>query len=666
MKQMLPGVKNDGRRGLPDILCSCWGECLFIGLTLVVLWLKFHTFNLFMSSRHTLTLVTFAGNMGVLMCLTAPILLLPARLRGILLVILNTALSLLILTDTLYLRYYTDLFSLRNLGLSAQAKEVSDSVLALIRPGDIKYFIDIPVFALLSRLITKKRGWITFSLQRSVALVMLFALGGTFVGWKVDNYNKTVRGALKSLWDRPAVAISTGSLVYHVADAWNIAEEAMSRKAYATEDQKLVEDWLASRESARLNNIASTPGFSVAKGLNLIMIQVESLQGFTVGLKLNGVEVSPNLNRLVKDSLYFPLAYNQTASGNSSDAEFMANTSLYPTAKGVAYMRFAGNTYNSLGSELKAQGYHAIAFHGDRPGFWNRNHMYPTLGFDRYISKNEFEKGEGIGLGLSDRDFFRQSMGYLTSMRDEGKPFFAFLVTLTSHYPFNFGALKEQVTDLPLGELEDTLIGNYLRSIRYVDAQLGEFMDGLEQENLLDESVIVVYGDHPAIPRGDHEALGKLLGRDLSSTAAWRGIQSVPFLVRLPKGELAGRFDMPTGQMDIAPTLASLMGFSIPTAFGHNLLDPQLKKDDKFVIFRNGSYIKGDEWIQPSVERVFNLVSLTQNPYSQTYMPSVEIAEKHLSFSDMLLEGNLIRNINLSKLMVQNQEDDQTNGIGQF
>jgi phosphoglycerol transferase MdoB-like AlkP superfamily enzyme len=615
------------------------GEYLLAALLAAAMWIKFFVFDSSLSPRFRLTPVTFAGGAGVLLCLVPPLLLLPPRARGPAMVGLDLALSALLLTDTVLMRYFTDLFSFRNLGLSAQAVEVSDSAITLMRLGDVKYFIDAPIFVRLSLTISRRGGWKAASPRRAAAILALITLGACGVVWKTRDYDMAVPGAIRSMWDRPAVAVSTGSLIYHASDAMNTAGEKLSKKNYSALDKERLAHWFEGRAGEREAGAAS-PTFGAARGANLIMIQVESLQAFVIGLTVGEVEAAPNMTRLAGESLRFTRAFNQTASGNSSDAELMANASIFPTAKGVAFMRFAGNTFRSLGSELKSLGYATAAFHGDRPGFWNRALMYPALRFDRFVSKNEFEPGEGIGLGLSDRVFFEQSLDRLVSMRDDGRPFFAFLVTLTSHYPFNFGALKKQVTDLPLGDLEDTLPGNYLRSIRYTDGAIGDFINGLEREGILNESVVVIYGDHPAIPRGYASELGALLGRDLSPLPAWRLIQSIPVLIRMPGGAFAGDVDMPAGQMDIAPTVASLMGFSMSRAFGDDLLNPALSSGDKFVIFRNGSFVKGDIWARPREESAFSLGTLERVPYTAS---DAKRAADLLALSDMALEADLAR-----------------------
>ena len=607
-------------------------EFLFLLFYVSSLWGKFYAFDRSLSSRFALSPVTFLGGIGVLFCLVAPILLFPKRLRGGSFILLNLALSLLILTDTLYLRYYTDLFTLRNLGLSAQAGAVADSIFMLLHPRDAFIFIDL--IPLIWGVIWFNRRHLWGDVDRyqvALAAVLLFS-GSSATVYKLMDYDRSCRGAMYAMWDRPAVCIGTGSLSYHAIDAWNTVSEMWAKKPVAGAEIKEIETWLADwhRESGNGHT------FGVAKGKNLILIQVESLQAFVVGLKVGGVEVTPHLNRFRKEGVHFTRGYNQTANGNSSDAEFMANTSLFPIAKGVAYMRYPGNQYHSLGTMLADKGYSTLALHGDRPGFWNRNHIYPSLGFQRYVSKMDFKEEESIGLGLSDRSFFEQSLEIL---KTQSQPFYAFLITLTSHYPFNFPALKVQVPDFPLGDLEDTLLGDYLRSIHYTDRHLGDFLKGLSESGLLEKSVIVVYGDHPAIPIGDRDRLSQLLGRNLESAAAWREIQKVPLMVRLPGKKIKDERDIATGQMDIAPTVASLMGISMKTAFGRDLFNTQQRGS---VLFRNGSYVDGTSWIDPQGEAAWNLATDRPIEYSGQWIEKTDTNRRHLSFSDRVIESNLL------------------------
>ena len=77
-------------------------------------------------------------------------------------------------------------------------------------------------------------------------------------------------------------------------------------------------------------NLPNNEYFARSKGKNLIYIQVESLENFVIGQKINGKEITPNLNKLVQSSLYFPNTFEQVNEGTSSDADLMVNTSMLP------------------------------------------------------------------------------------------------------------------------------------------------------------------------------------------------------------------------------------------------------------------------------------------------------------------------------------------------
>ncbi|MDR1885248.1 MAG: hypothetical protein LBQ56_03165, partial [Synergistaceae bacterium] len=200
-------------------------------LMIAVIWFKFHTFDEAILPRHTLTLITGTGALGALLLLFMPALLLPRRARGAALVALDSLLSLLLLADLLYVRFYADLFSLRNIGLSSYAWEIASSIAGLARARDALYFADIPVFALLARFIRDKNGWGRLTPVRAASVCAVMLMGASGLAWKIYDYDGAVPGAIRSLWDRPSVATSTGTLVYHAADVLNIIDDAVSRKS---------------------------------------------------------------------------------------------------------------------------------------------------------------------------------------------------------------------------------------------------------------------------------------------------------------------------------------------------------------------------------------------------------------------------------------------------
>lgn len=609
-------------------------ELIFFLLLFAVIFTKFYLLEYEVSRYATRYFVSAASSAGIVLCLTVVVSLLWRRVRAFFALAVNFLISLLAVTDLLHLRYYSDMFTFMNIGLSAQVGEIADSVIALIHPSDFLYFADIPLFMFFIYFSGKFRAAPFFKkvgLKRLLVSMLLLIIGASAVMFRFRSYEKKVPGVLNSMWDRPAVCNNIGALTYHLADAKNAAKHFLFREKLSDAQISEVKKFFIEK-----NNNSSPGDFSgAAKGKNLIIIQVESLQQFVIDLRINGIEVTPNLNRFIKESAYFSRIYNQTSSGNSSDAEFIVNTGLYPSATGVAYTRFAGNRYEALPKVLADNGYTSLALHGDRPGFWNRNRMYPSMGFSRFVSKKDFINDENIGMGLSDASFFRQTLGILEKTQ---KPFYAFLITLTSHYPYNFAGIFKD-TELDVSPFEGTLMGNYLTSMKYFDDKFGSFIEGLRNNGLLDSSVIALYGDHTAIPKWDMASLEKLLDQNLKNGWEWKNIQRIPLVIRIsgtpaPLGEETNA----AGLIDLPETLADLMGFNFKTGFGANLF---VKDKSGPVIFRNGSFIINDVFVEPFSERATEMSGGKALDYSK-HVPMAEEAKKRLRYSDMILENDLI------------------------
>ena len=609
-------------------------EMIFFMLLFAVIIIKFYFLEHEVSIYATRYPASAASSAGIVLCLTVSVSLLWSKVRAFFALAVDFLISLLAVTDLLHLRYYSDMFTFMNIGLSAQVGEIADSVIALVHPSDFLYFADIPLFIFFIYISGKFRVAPFFKkvdMKRVFVSLLLLIVGASAVFFRFWSYERKVPGVLSSMWDRPAVCNNIGALTYHLADAKNAAGHFFFKERLSDDQILEVKKFFDQKK------MDSSPGdFSgIAKGKNLIIIQVESLQQFVIDLRINGIEVTPNLNRFIKESAYFSRVYSQTASGNSSDAEFIVNTGLYPSATGVAYTRFARNRYEALPKVLAEKGYTSLALHGDRPGFWNRNRMYPSMGFSRFISKKEFVVDENIGMGLSDASFFRQTLDILDKTQ---KPFYAFLITLTSHYPYNFdGIFKE--TELNTSPFEGTLMGNYLTSIKYFDDKFGSFIEGLRKNGLLDSSVIVLYGDHTAIPNWDRKSLEKLLGRNLKNEWEWKDMQRIPLVIRIPGAQAPlGEEAAAAGLIAVPETIAYLMGFNFKTGFGTNLF---AKDKDAPVIFRNGSFIMNNVFIEPFSERATEMSEGKVLDYSK-YASIAEEVKKRLGYSDLILEHDLL------------------------
>jgi len=295
-----------------------------------------------------------------------------------------------------------------------------------------------------------------------------------------------------------------------------------------------------------------------AKGKNVIVIQLEAFQNILIGNSLNGTEITPNLNALIKESLYYKNAISQIASGNTSDAEFLLNTSLYPLKKEAPFKKYANLDYKGLPYIMKTNGYYSATFHTNDSTFWNRKNMYPSLGFNRWYDKKDFEAREVVGYGASDGILYGKVLEKLKLMRTKKMPVYYNIITLSNHHPFRTPSWMKATS---FGkEADKTDAGRYVKTANYTDRQLGIFFENLKKENLYDDALIVIYGDHFGISTktdADKKVIESFLGRPYDGLDTY----NIPLIIKLPGSVRTGTIDMPAGQVDLMPTILNLVGY---------------------------------------------------------------------------------------------------------
>jgi lipoteichoic acid synthase len=532
----------------------------------------------------------FFASFFILIIITSPIILLTSKNRLIALFVLNLALSVLLASDTNFFRYYYSILTIPVI-LQADIKllsSINESIMSLFKIKDLIYIVDLPLLLIwLINLCKREIGKIRFPV-RMTGFIMSLLIG--FPGFLMV-YNGTKVNAL--VYSGNYIAKKLGILYSHFDNT----------KMYIR-DNIIDENELTSKEKDYIKKFFSKktdPGRKfrgIAKGKNLIVVQAEALQGFMINAKVNGKEITPNLNKLLKESLYFDNMYYQIAGGNTSDAEFVFNTSLFPAREGAVYIRYPENTYYSLPKMLKDQGYNTYALHAFTAQFWNRTEMYESLGFDKFINADYYEMDEFAGWegnALSDSSFFRQSFDKIDI---SSAPFYSFFVTLSSHHPFNY--FEEYEFDV--GELQGTLLGNFIKAINYEDKCLGEFISQLKERGLYDNSLLVIYGDHSGVPKHEADQLMDFLGFEYSEIQ-WIKLQKVPCIIHYPGLKNGEVVSITGGCIDLLPTIANLMDLEVPYTLGRDLLN----SEKGHVILRNGNVITDDYVYFNELGEVYNI-----------------------------------------------------------
>lgn len=557
--------------------------------------------------------------------------LLKNKKRSRFLLICNVIITIFILGDLTYYRYFKDIISIPVIINGLMLGAVKTSVGSVFKISDLVYVIDL---CFIIPIIYSHKYKQEFEIKRSVKIAisaLTFVVScslNTYYFYKLSIEQPRL---LTTLYNKVYVAKELGSLNYHMLDIFIVVQNNIQKSIpLSANKESAIKTYLKSNTSDTQNLKNSM------QGKNLIVIQVEALQQFAIGSKINGVEVTPNLNKWLKSTMYFNNYYYQIASGGTSDAEFMSNNSLYPAPQGAAYYLYAGNEYNSLPKELKAKGYNTSALHGYNQTFWNRNVMYKQLGFDNFYSENNYNINETVGMGISDKSFLTQSVDKLKNLK---QPYYAFMITLSSHFPYDD---VKHYGDFNVGEYEGTLLGNYLKSIHYTDEQLGMFLDKLDKEGISKNSVIALYGDHYAIPKSDIGELEKFTGVSSMNDYQWMKYQKVPLMIHLPNALGAGVKSIASGQMDLYPTLANMFGLPINDLFGKDMLN----STKGTVNFRDGSFTDGNAFYVATTNSYFNVTTEKKISESKTLNEEKNNALNQLGYSDDILRHNLIKKFN--------------------
>ncbi|MGI6344538.1 MAG: LTA synthase family protein [Bacillota bacterium] len=445
---------------------------------------------------------------------------------------LHGLLAFVAFADLLYSRFFCTVVPVQAVTLLGQTGGVMDSIADLFSWADAWFWLDLPVVIWLGWRYPRLRSRLDFGWGRRRAGIALLLTALLPV-------SSTLAMA------KPQVLSTLGALPYHIRDTVDLMRPAAIGHDLG---QLLLE-----KEQAR--HTRGTQYRGLAAGRNVIVIQMESLQNFVLQRTVAGQEITPVMNRLIaEESFYFSRYYQVTSVGATSDAEFSSHNSLYPSLDMASYSRYQGKKFYTLPGVLQAAGYQTIAFHGYEPDFWNRQNIYPEQGLAEFVSGRELEIDEVIGMGLSDASFFRQVSERLESLP---QPFYAFLITLTNHYPW---PELEGFVGLELPEdLQGTVLGRHLQHVYYVDYCLGWFLDQLKSQGLYDNSLIAIYGDHFAMRVDDpdmNQQTSQLLGREYGYDEMLR----VPLLIHIPGSGVTREVGTTGGQIDFFPTMLNLLG----------------------------------------------------------------------------------------------------------
>ena len=526
-------------------------------------------------------------------------------------IIIDVIITIIFIADIWYYRNNGTFLSIRHL-LHPEIFNPMGGSLFNFKPVDILFFIDFIVIFAIYKLIKFKHSnhttKLSFRILKSVSIFIISA-SIIFIGHIVIDVKGIIPGqSLFSLSWAPFQTFSDMSpLGFH---GYDLTFFSNKNRELSSEDIKDTETWINNNKE----NLPDNNYKGLLEGKNLIAIQVESLENFVINQKVNGQEITPTLNKLLSQSLYFDNIYEQNNSGTSSDADLLVNTSILPIRKDRTFLAYPWVSYNSLQDILNEEGYTTISTHAELAGSWNWAEPHKSFNVDKLWDINSFEEDELIGPGLSDESYLKQISEKLIS---ETEPFYTFIATLTSHGPFDMPEDKKYL-NLPK-ELDENMLGAYFQSIRYTDEAIKLFIESLDEKGLLDNTVIMIYGDHGGVHKFYEDEI-----KDAPLEGDWwkANDKKIPFIIYNNdlKGEVISKAG---GQSDFLPTISYLLGVD-RSKFEQTSMGRVLVNTNRDATILNNGDIMGNPKDEAEIKHLKDSFNIADNIIEGNYFNILE------------------------------------------
>mgnify|MGYP002619999411 CR=1 FL=1 len=536
--------------------------------------------------------------------------------------------TILCIVHSMYYTYYDSFASISLLATSTFVVDVGDAIVEkVMKIQDFVYVWQLLfIIYVLFHLRGKKLFVDNSKKNRKVCFLNLFVTGVVMLICMFPLMTPTEWSRFGKMWNRESVASSFGIFAYQVNDIFQSLEPKINNLFGHDKALKEVVDYFNEHDVVSSSNDYT----DVFKGKNVIVIHAESLQTIAIDRKFENQEVTPFLNKMVKESIYFDNFYSQVGVGTSSDAEFTFGTSLMPSNNGTVFVNYFDRDYNTLQKQFKDNGYYIFSMHANTGDFWNRATMHENMGYDKFYSKSSFDIDETIGLGLSDKSFFKQVVPMIKKIKEkDDKPFYGTLITLTNHTPWSDLKLMDEfkttwTVDIN-GEkvtrdyINETTFGDYFRSVHYFDQSLEQFMRDMDEEGLLDDTVIVIYGDHDArISKKSYNMLynydpyiDKIRDNNDDGYVDYNEYKyeldrKVPFIIWTKNSKYKKKISDVSGMIDVAPTLSNMFGVGVNKyQLGHDLFG--IKNNSNVVVFTDGSYVNDKIYYDGQSGEIFSI-----------------------------------------------------------
>lgn len=478
-------------------------------------------------------------------------------------IVVMALLDVLLVANLMYFRTYYSAIPASSYLEAGNLADFKASVTDSLRWADIVLpLITIATAVMAFRYKTTKRQPLTAVLKWWAAPLAGFALLLTGVNLCKGGFHKSLRSVRQSAYlcsaDAPIFSVF-GCIWYDITDA---------AEPITPEKQAEIERWLASQPKHQ-------PSDSVTeKRSNLLIVFAESLESWVLEKKVDGKEITPCLNRLLKEksTLYAPNVLTQVKGGRSIDAQLMICSGLLPLMSGTYSSLYYDNTFYTLQKAMRGLKHsRSYLLTIDKVSTWNQGAVARSFGTDTIISYHDFKMTEAFGTHkrIGDASFFQQCREKIErgEVWKPGESVYMQFVTYSGHAPFK---LPDHLRTITFPASIPEKAADYMTTAHYTDKAIGDFVAYLKTLPQYKETIVVIVGDHEGLASYRQELVGNPACRGLVSDK-----QLTPFIVL--NSPVGMRYDKFMGQIDIYPTLLNLMQLDAYRwhGLGQSILDPR-------------------------------------------------------------------------------------------
>ncbi len=318
------------------------------------------------------------------------------------------------------------------------------------------------------------------------------------------------------------------------------------------------------------------------KKLNVVVVVEESLSAEYLGTFGNEHGITPNLDRIAKESVFFT---NMHATGTRTDRGLEAISLSIPPTPGRSILKRKDNeNLFSWGSLMKSLGYDTKFLYGGYGYFDNMNYFFSHNGVDHMIDRSDFTKHEIVfenAWGISDEDLFRKSIEEFRKSYESRKPFFGLIMTTSNHRPYTY----------PEGRIDIPSHTGRNGAVKYADYAIGKFLQDAGKEPWFRDTIFVFVADHCAGSAGKSSLPVKHY--------------EIPLFIFSPSHLDPQTIDKLSSQIDIAPTVMGILGFSYNSQFfGKDILRMSPGQERAFIgTYEKLGYLKQDKLVILNIKK---------------------------------------------------------------